>query len=312
MLDPPDHTRIKKLLVGAFVPAKVDELEAPTRQLVVDLIDKFADRGFCDAADDFARRIPVAVMCRLLDLPPEDEGRFSAWVHQIVDGAADADAVLGAGLEMAAYFGSLVERRRPSPGQDLISLLLTAEVDGEHLSDLEVILSSVTLLLAGIDTTWSMVGASLLHLARHPDDQERLRRDPSLLPTACEEFLRAYAPVTIAREVTRQVEFRGFTLAPGDMVLVPFPSACLDEDRFDNADQVLIDRQPNPHVAFGIGVHRCLGANLGRMELRVALEEFLRRIPPFRVADETGVRWSSGQTSRPPVGPRRLRAATVT
>ena len=158
------------------------------------------------------------------------------------------------------------------------------------------------ILLAGIDTTWSSIGSSLWHPATHPGARERRVATPELIPTAIEEFLRAYSPVTTAREVTREVEYNGVRMCPGDKVLMPFPAGNRDPAVFPDPDSVIIDRQQNRHSAFGIGIHRCLGSNLARMELRVAIEEWLKRVPSFRLEDPATVTWSCGQVR----GPRSL------
>ena len=160
----------------------------------------------------------------------------------------------------------------------------------------------VLLMVAGIDTTWSAIGASLWHLAQHPDDRRRLASDPSLIPTAVEEFLRAYAPVTMARMVAKDFELEGCPLKKDDWVLLPFPAANRDPGVFPDADRVIIDRAENRHAAFGLGIHRCIGSNLARMELRIALEEWIARYPDFELVDPDAVTWSAGQVR----GPRTL------
>jgi cytochrome P450 len=157
-------------------------------------------------------------------------------------------------------------------------------------------------MIAGIDTTWSAIGASLWHLSQHPDDRRRLAAEPDLMPTAVEEFLRAYAPVTMARLVARDVELNGRRLHEGDWLLLPFPAANRDPEFFPDADQVRLDRVENRHAAFGLGIHRCIGSNLARMELTVALEEWMNRYPDFELTDPTQVTWSAGQVR----GPRRV------
>ena len=164
----------------------------------------------------------------------------------------------------------------------------------------------VLLMVAGIDTTWSAIGASLWHLAQHPDDRKRLAADPDLMDTAIEEFLRAYAPVTMARMVAKDFEFEGCPMKEGDWLLLPFPAANRDPEMFPNADEVLIDRVENRHSAFGLGIHRCLGSNLARMELRVALEEWIKRYPDFELSDPSAVTWSAGQVRGPRSIPVRV------
>jgi cytochrome P450 len=195
-----------------------------------------------------------------------------------------------------------VAKRKVEPGDDLLSDLLHSEVEGVPVEESVVLGVAALVLIAGVDTTWSAIGSSLWHLAGHPDDRRRMVAEPDVMPLAVEELLRAYSPVTMARVVTEDVEFEGCPMKAGDKVLMNFPAANRDPDAFDNADQVVLDRELNRHVAFGSGIHRCAGSNLARMELRVALEEWLRRIPEFRLADGAEVTWAGGQVR----GPRQL------
>jgi cytochrome P450 len=193
-----------------------------------------------------------------------------------------------------------VHERLENPGDDLISYLVHAKFNGEPVTADQVVGTLRLLLIAGIDTTWSAIGSCIWHLARTPGDRRRLVREPAMLPTAIEEFLRAYAPVTMAREVVKQIEINGCTFKPGEMVLLSFPAACRDPEVFPDADKVIIDRKENRHAAFGLGIHRCVGSNLARMEMTVAVEELLKRIPEFSLAGE--VTWSEGTVR----GPRKL------
>jgi cytochrome P450 len=161
-------------------------------------------------------------------------------------------------------------------------------------------------MIAGIDTTWSAIGASLWHLARNPADRRRLATEPDLMSTAVEELLRAYAPVTMARLVARDFEFQGRPMREGDWLLLPFPAANRDPEFFPDADEVQLDRAENRHAAFGLGIHRCIGSNLARMELRVALEEWMRRYPDFELSDPSEVTWSAGQVRGPRTLPVRI------
>jgi cytochrome P450 len=179
-------------------------------------------------------------------------------------------------------------------------------MEGQPLNPEHVRGSIVLLLIAGIDTTWSAIGASLWHLAKTPADRERLVAEPELMPFAMEELLRAYAPVTMARLVKEDVEWRGCPMKADEWVLLPFPSANRDPEAFERADEVVIDRKENRHAAFGLGIHRCVGSNLARMELRVALETWLARIPVFELADPDAVTWSHGQVRGPRTLPLRV------
>jgi cytochrome P450 len=188
-----------------------------------------------------------------------------------------------------------------------------ADVDGRPIDDFYVLRTVGLLLIAGIDTTWSAIGASLWHLAQHPDDRATLAADRDAIPTAVEEFLRAYAPVTMARLVKEPYEFEGCPMQPDDWVLLPFPAANRDPEAFDRPDEVILDRSPNRHAAFGLGPHRCAGSHLARMELRVALEVWLDAFGDrFELADPGAVTWSAGQVRGPRTLPVRITPEATT
>ena len=188
------------------------------------------------------------------------------------------------------------------PREDLTTYLLEAEIFGQKLTADHVVGTMALLLIAGIDTTWSAIGSSLWHLATHPADRERLVAEPELLPVAIEELLRAYSPVTMAREVIQDTTISGCPVKKNNMVLLSFPAANRDPAVFPDADKVVIDRKENRHAAFGLGIHRCVGSNLARMEMTVAIEEWLKRIPDFRLDPAGSVTWSEGTVR----GPRQL------
>ena len=195
-----------------------------------------------------------------------------------------------------------------NPREDLTDYLLNVELGGEKLSPEHVRGSIVLLLIAGIDTTWSAIGSSLWHLAQTPSDLDRLGSEPDVMTFALEEFLRAYAPVTMARMVAKDVDFHGCPMKKDDWVLLPFPAANRDPRAFEDADEFIIDRESNRHAAFGLGIHRCLGSNLARLELKVAIEEFITRFPKFELAGD--VTWSAGQIRGPRVLPVRILETT--
>ena len=256
-----------------------------------------------DAAVQYAQHIPVNVISRMLGLPLEDDDLMREFVHEILEGVNLPIEQRQKSFErLDAYLDTQIEAHRNEERDDLISYLLNVELMGQKLSPEHVRGSIVLLMLAGIDTTWSAIGSALFHLASHPDDLGRLVAEPELMPTAIEELLRAYAPVTMARLVVEDYDFHGCPMKADDWVLLPFPAANLDPEVFDRADEVVIDRLENRHAAFGLGIHRCLGSNLARLELRVAVEEFIARFPSFELADPESVRWSVGQIR----GPRKL------
>ncbi len=179
--------------------------------------------------------------------------------------------------------------------------MVQAEVDGEPVPDDHILGTCFLMLVAGIDTTWSAIGSALWHMAQHPEHRAQLREQPELWPSAIEELLRAYSPVTMARVLTRDVEFEGCPMKGGDRVLMPFPAANRDPEVFEHPDEVILDREHNRHVAFGSGIHRCAGSNLARLELRVAVQTFLERIPEFELVDLDAVTWAGGQVHGPRV-----------
>jgi len=299
--DPPEHRPARMVLLPPFTPDQMKKLEPRARALANELIDKFIARGHCDAAVEYAQEIPVRLIAHLLGLPEDDGELYRRWIKGILeDGITDNSALMQAINEMTHYFMGHVHERLEKPGDDLISYLNKAELNGEPMSAENVIGSLRLLLIAGIDTTWSAIGSCLWHLAKMPADRRRLIAEPQLMPLAIEEFLRAFAPVTMAREVKKQTQINGCTFKEGQMVLLSFPAANRDPEMFADADKVIIDRKENRHAAFGLGIHRCIGSNLARLEMTVAVEEFLKRIPNFSLAGE--VTWSEGTVR----GPRLL------
>ncbi|MBX6766150.1 MAG: cytochrome P450 [Actinomadura rubrobrunea] len=305
--DPPFHHDARKLLLPPFTKSAVKRLEPATRAYCHALIDAMDGRDVVDAAKDYAQHIPVRVIADMLGFPPEDGPRFREFVENVLESVnLSPDERVE---RMDPLFEYLLEQIRDhvdNPRDDLTTYLLNAELGGEKLSATHVSGMMALLLIAGIDTTWSAIGASLWHLAKTPADRERLVAEPGLLPTAIEELLRAYAPVTMARLVRKDMRWRGVDMKADDWVLLSFPAANRDPAQFDRADEVVIDREVNRHAAFGLGIHRCVGSHLARMELRVALEVWLERIPSFTLADPAAVTWSVGQVRGPRTVPVRV------
>ena len=306
--DPPFHHDARKLLLPAFTKTAVSRLQPATKEFCHSLIDAFEGRDVVDAAADYAQHIPMRVIADMLGFPPQDGPQFREFAKNTLEGInlPQEERV----TRMSALFYYLlaqVHDHLDNPRDDLTTFLINAELDGRKLEVSHVVGTMTLLLIAGIDTTWSAIGASLWHLARNPEDRRRLVAEPLLLPTAMEEFLRAYAPVTMARLVKEDMHFRGVDMKAGDWILLSYPAANRDPAQFDRADQAIIDRQINRHAAFGLGIHRCLGSHLARMELRVALEAWLERIPEFSLADPSAVTWSTGQVRGPRTLPLRIR-----
>ncbi|MBR1266770.1 cytochrome P450 [Bradyrhizobium sp. AUGA SZCCT0222] len=302
--DPPDHRPLRMVLIPPFTPQAVAALEGRTRAVCNELIDAFIENGIGDGAVDYAQHIPVRIIAHMLGIPASDGDRFRGWITMALqDGITNQAALKQAEEEIAAYFVEQIRQRRGQVGEDLVSFLIQArQPNGEAFSDHQVLGALRLLLVAGTDTTWSAIGSAIWHLATVPADRERLVREPELIPTAIEELLRAYAPVTMAREIVDDVAVGGCPMKRGEMVLLSFPAANRDPGKFPDADKVVIDRKENPHVAFGLGIHRCIGSNLARMEMRVAVEEWLRRIPEFRLDPSRPMTWSQGTVR----GPRLL------
>lgn len=301
--DPPAHRPARMPLLPAFSPKAIEKLTPGTRALCARLIDGFVADGRCDAATAYAQHIPTRVIAHMLGVPESDGDRFATWIRMALEeGIHDLKPAMQALGEMTEYFEAEIARRADGADDDLIDYLRNLRVDGQPMPRAELIGTLRLLLVAGIDTTWSAIGASLWHLATHPQDRRRLVAEPALMDTAVEEFLRAYAPVTMAREVVKDVTIGGCPMKPGSMVLLSFPAANRDPTVFPDAGRVLIDREENRHAAFGLGIHRCLGSNLARMELRVAIETWLERIPEFGLEPGGTVRWSEGTVR----GPRAL------
>lgn len=303
--DPPFHNMARRLLLPPFAPKKIEEWEPKVRTQCRKLLDDMGDitpgETVIDAAVQYAQHIPVNVIRQMLGFPEKDEALFRKFVHDTLERIAEEPGTRIGGDDLGLYITEQIEDHRANPRDDLTSYLLDeVEIEGNKLDDDVAGGMIILLLVAGIDTTWSAIGSSLWHLAQNPDDHQRMLDDPDVIPFAIEEFLRAYAPVTMARMVAQDNDFHGCPMKKDDWVLLPFPAANRDPKKFEDPDTFIVDREENRHAAFGLGIHRCLGSNLARLELRVAVEEFIRRFPRVELAGET--RWSVGQIR----GPREL------
>ena len=302
-MDPPRHTRLRNLVAKAFTPRRVADLEPRIRAIAAELLDAFATRGTADLVEELAWPLPATVISELLGVPPGDRASFRAWSGDLVRGAHTpelgaaqlGEAAMRGAMELYRYFGELLAERRAAPRDDLTSALLAAEVDGRALTEDELLGFCFLLLIAGHETTANLLGNALLALGRRPELRAALVRDPALLPTAVGEFLRWDAPVQgLARTVTRDVELHGHGLRTGEKVLLLFGSANRDERRFPEPDRLVLDRHPNPHLAFGHGTHACLGALLAETEARVGLGMLLARLPDYEVVEAGVERLHSG------------------
>ena len=301
--DPPDHREHRRLLLPSFSPKMIAPMEKDLRDYSRSLIARLDGVDKTDAAEQYSQHIPVHGIAQLLGVPESDADLFRDWIFRNFQLAPRDNAVRDQlMLEMGAYFNDLLARRAEEPADDMITLVAQAEIDGEPVSD-DLKLGYLRLLiLAGIDTTWSAIGSALWHFARHPDQRAALvaaADDDLLWNTAMEEVLRYYAPVTMGRKIIADTEVSGCPVHAGDQMLLTFPAANHDPAAFEQPEQFRIDRARNRHVAFGLGIHRCLGSNLARLELTVAVQEWLRAFPDYELDPEGTTTWANGQVRGP-------------
>ncbi|MCB1001545.1 MAG: cytochrome P450 [Acidimicrobiales bacterium] len=304
--DPPDHHGHRRLLLPAFSPKKVAVMEDELRTFCRSLIAGLDGSDTADAAEQFSQHIPVHGICLLTGLPEEDADLFRDWIYRNFQLAPRDNAVrLQVMTEMTGYIDQLLRDRLDHPQDDMLTMIANATIDGEPV-DWNLKLGYIRLLIvAGIDTTWSAIGSGLWHFAQHGDQVARLVAVPDddmLWQTASEEVLRYYAPVTMARKVVGETEVAGCPVHPGDQMLLPFPAANHDPTAFEAPHEFRLDRAQNRHVAFGLGVHRCVGSNLARLELLVALQEWLRAFPRYELDTSRPTTWANGQVR----GPRNI------
>ena len=299
-MDPPDHVKYRRLLDPVFSPREMAKLEPRVSSLVNGLIDGFIDRGECDFASEFAVPLPSSVFLALMGMPYSDLDMFLEMKDRIVrPGGASQEENREIHREYAAkidgYFESILAERKAQRRDDLLSHLVDAEVAGERLTDDEILGICFLMLLAGLDTVTDALECDWVYLARHPEQRRRIVDDPDIIPQAVEELLRYESPVTgVARITAADVELGGCPMPKGTHVGVSIGAANTDERAVPDADVVDLTRNPNRHLAFGAGVHRCLGSHLARLELRVAMREWHRRIPNYRIREGTELRFSFG------------------
>ncbi len=302
--DPPSHTRLRTLISQAFTPRMVASLESSIRQLSHQLLDAVAGRGEMDLASEYAVPLPMMVIAKMIGMPLVEWPRFNRWSDVILQlshtrSTAEQAAIAvnefrAVSAEMCAYLGEMIKRRKTMPEDDLLTRLVTAEIDGQRLT-LEEILGFVQLLMvAGQETTTNLVNNTVLCLIEHPDQRSRLEQRADLIPSAIEEVLRFRSPVQwVMRTPKREVEISGCTIPAGKLVFAMIGSANRDSTQFARAADFDIERNPNPHLAFGHGIHFCLGASLARLETRIALSDILERLKDFELA--TGEPWEPRQ-----------------
>jgi cholest-4-en-3-one 26-monooxygenase len=289
-MDPPRHTKLRGLVNRGFTPVRVAQLERHVREICARILDNVARRGECDFVKNVAAELPLQVIAELMGIPLEEREMVFDWSNRLI-GFDDPEFQTSmedgklAAAEMYVYANRLAEARRTRPKDDLVSVLMQAEVEGEKLSELEFDLFFLLLAVAGNETTRNLISGGTLKLIENPAERARLLADPALLPTAIEEMLRTVSPVMhFRRTATHDVELHGEKIREGDKVILWYISANRDEDVFAEPERFDVGRTPNEHLAFGIGQHFCLGANLARLEIRIMFEELLKRLPDVELA----------------------------
>jgi len=291
-IDPPVHALYRTLLNPLFTPKAMTKLEDGIRRYAREGILQFRDRGECEYMADFAFNFPIRVFLELMGLPLEMTPQFLEWEMALLhnyDMAVLADAT----RSVVAYLTDEIKDRRQNPKDDLITHFVRAEIEGRKLTQDELIGFTFLLFIGGLDTVSANIGLHAAHLARTPNHQRFLRKNPDRIPDAIEELMRAYAPVTTFRTCVNELEFKGVRMMPGDKVAMCTTIAARDPEEYDAPSEVRLDRKPR-HVAFGYGPHLCLGMHLARRELRIALEEFLALVPDFQIKSGHTLDWHMG------------------
>jgi cytochrome P450 len=298
--DPPDHKIHRDLLEPYFTPARIVAIEPYARSKARELAEKLAENGGGDIGEDYSKPFVLSLLTRFLDVPDDRQDKFMDWAIRVLKyGPFDQELRKAAFDEAFSDLAQLLEERAENPGEDLVSHIARATIDGQPVSRKHKIGSLLLTILAGADTTWNALNASLNHLAEYPADRAKLTGEPGLLrTTAVEELLRVYAPLTIARVTTEDTCLRGRHIGAEERVILAYPAANRDPAVFENPDEVQLERKRNRHLTFGTGVHRCLGSHLARMEMRVAIEEWLKAIPNYERISGT-VKWSAGNARGP-------------
>jgi cytochrome P450 len=304
--DPPNHTRLRKLVSKAFTPRAIDAWRPRIEAITQELLDRVADRGEMDLVSDLARPVPATLICEMLGVPVEDQAKFVQWTTDathgltVVRGIGDDDIrrrVEVAGTSLFQYFEKLFAERRGQESDDLLSTLLTAEEEGDKLSELELFSQSIGLLIAGFETTIGLIGNGLTTLIRHPDEYQKLRAHPELIESAVEECLRCSGPITATIRVLHEdTEFGGYTIPDESQVVAMIASANRDPEVFDDPERFDVARyavkhQTAPHFSFGGGEHLCLGAHLARLETQIAIGSLVRRFDHLELVNES-TEWS--------------------
>jgi cytochrome P450 len=299
MTDPPEHTAWRRLLAPLFSPRAVAGMQDRITSLCIDLISSLASKGSCDFVADFARQFPTTVFLELMGLPVQELDRFLAWeaaIERPPDSAAQTEVIRNAMTELALYLSELIRKRRADPSDDLVSTALNWHMGEQRIDDEDLLSLFMQLFVAGLTTVPSELSYIFLHLATHDDHRARISADPSIIPQAVEEFLRIYPVVILGRKLARDSDLGGCPMKAGDMLMLPISAANRDPEVFPEPAKFSFDRSATNHLSFGAGRHNCIGAHLARQELRIALEQWHKLIPHYRLTDNAHVEEYRSQT----------------
>jgi len=286
-VDPPLHGLLRAMVNPAFTPKKMAALDDKIRLYAREYILRFKDKGHCEFMSDFAFEFPIMVFLELMGLPQDRVGQFMAWEHKLLH-EPDLQEVINGTRAVVDYLKEEIADRRANPREDLISYGVHLEKDGRKLTEDELLGFCFNLFIGGLDTVSTNMAWQFHHLATHHEDQARLRAHPELIPQAIDELMRFYAAVATSRECTKETTLGDVVVKPGDKVLLSTFLAGHDPVAFENPETVILDRMPR-HVSFGYGPHLCIGMHLARREMRIALEEFLKEIPEFRLPPDADI-----------------------
>lgn len=301
--DPPDHKRLRGLVQQSFTPVMIEGMRGRIQEITDELLDGFSGRDEIHLIDEFAFPLPIIVICEMLGIPAEDRDKFRLWSNTLIGGYSEENAgKLKQHMdEFIQYLGQLFDRLRAEPGQDMISQLIAAEEEGDRLTEQELYGVVALLIIAGHETTVNLIGNSILSLLQHPDQLELLVRQPELIHTAIEESLRFNGPVEFStgRWAREDFNFKGKEFKKGDLVILALNSANHDPSQFESPDAFDITREKSPHLAFGKGIHLCLGAPLARLEGEIAINSLLQRYPNMKLNAQPGeLEWRPGMIVR--------------
>ncbi|MEH6758630.1 MAG: cytochrome P450 [Parasphingorhabdus sp.] len=291
-IDPPEHAKYRAFINPLFTPKAMAKLDEKIRSYAAEYVESFREKGSCEFMEDFAFEFPIKVFLELMDFPLSNTKQFLEWEYGLLH-EMDMWKIAEATRNVVGFLREQIEDRRKNPRDDVISYALGVEIDGRKLTEDELVGFSFNLFIGGLDTVSTNMGHQFLHLARNPQDQKRLKDNPKLIPNAIDEMMRAYAAVSTFRTCTKETEFGGVKMMPGDKVMMSTTLAGRDPEEFPNPEQVSFDRKPRL-LSWGFGPHMCVGMHLAKREMRIAIEEFVNRIPEFSVKPDHQIEYHLG------------------